>query len=51
MMYGGVQGALLWRRVDRTFAVVADLAWVKQRDFDQGFGLRNCEIWIGHVSL
>lgn len=51
MMYGGVQGELLWRPVGRSFAVGADLAWVKQRDFDQGFGFRNYQTWTGHVSL
>jgi hypothetical protein len=51
MMYGGVQGEVLWRPVDRPFALGADLAWVKQRDYDQAFGFRNYETWTGHVSL
>jgi hypothetical protein len=38
MMYGGVRGELLWRPFDRSFAVGADLAWVRQRECDQGFG-------------
>ena len=51
MMYGGVQGEVLWRPFDRSVAVGADLAWVKQRAFDQGFGFRNYETWTGHVSV
>ncbi len=50
-MYGGVQGEVLWRPLDRRFAVGAELAWVKQRAYDQGFGFRNYETWTGHVSL
>lgn len=51
MMYGGVQGEVLWRPVDRPFALGIDLAWVRQRDYDQGFGFRNYETWTGHASL
>ncbi|WP_337876526.1 YjbH domain-containing protein [Elioraea sp.] len=51
MMYGGVQGEVLWRPVDRAYALGADLAWVKSRDYDQGFGFRNYETCTGHVSL
>jgi hypothetical protein len=46
-----VQGEVLWRPVDRAYALGADLAWVKSRDYDQGFGFRNYETWTGHVSL
>jgi hypothetical protein len=29
MMHGGVQGEVLWRPFDRSFAVGADLAWLR----------------------
>ncbi|MFQ3622729.1 MAG: YjbH domain-containing protein, partial [Acetobacteraceae bacterium] len=51
MMYGGVQGEVLWRPIDRSFAIGAELAWVKQRGYDQAFGFRNYETWTGHASL
>jgi len=51
MMYGGVQGEALWRPFDHRFAVGADLAWVKQRDFDQAFRFRDYETVTGHLSL
>jgi hypothetical protein len=51
MMYGGVQGEVLWRPVDRSIAIGAELAWVRQREFDQGFGFRNYRTWTGHLSL
>lgn len=51
MMYGGVHGEILWRPVASRFAIGADLAWVKQRDFDQAFRFRDYETVTGHVSL
>ncbi len=51
MMYGGMQGEILWRPVDSRFAIGADLAWVKQRDFDQALRFRDYETITGHVSL
>ncbi len=51
MMYGGVQGEILWRPVDSRFAIGADLAWVKQRDFDRAFRFRDDETVTGHLSL
>ncbi|MDW8443536.1 MAG: YjbH domain-containing protein [Acetobacteraceae bacterium] len=51
MMYGGVQGEILWRPVDSRFAIGADLAWVRQRGFDQSFRFRDYETVTGHVSL
>lgn len=49
-MYAGVSGELLWKPVDSRLALGAEVNWVKQRDFDQRFGLRDYEIVTGHVS-
>lgn len=49
-MYAGVSGELLWKPVDSRLAVGAEINWVKQRDFDQQFGLRDYDTVTGHVS-
>lgn len=48
--YAGISAELLWKPVDSRLAVGAELNYVKQRDFDQGFGLRDYDIVTGHVS-
>ncbi len=50
MMYAGTGGELLYRPFDSPIALGADLNWVRQRDFDQGFGLRDYETWTGHLT-
>ncbi|MBB3188807.1 YjbH domain-containing protein [Halomonas cerina] len=50
MMYAGVGGELLYRPFNSDWAVGADLNYVKQRDFDQRFGLRDYTTWTGHLS-
>lgn len=50
MMYAGVGGELLYRPFDSPYAFGADVNWVKQRDFDQGFGLRDYDTWTGHFN-
>ncbi len=49
-MYAGVSGELLWKPVDSRLALGAELNWVKQRDFDQQFGLRDYDTVTGHLS-
>ena len=49
-MYAGVSGEILWKPVGSRLALGAELNYVKQRDFDQLFGLRNYEVLTGHVS-
>lgn len=49
-MYAGVSGELLWKEVDSPFALGVELNYVRQRDFDQLFGLRDYEVATGHVS-
>ncbi|MCG7573293.1 YjbH domain-containing protein [Phaeobacter sp. CNT1-3] len=49
-MYAGVSGELLWKPVDSPLAIGAELNHVRQRDFDQRFGLRDYQTTTGHVS-
>ncbi|AXY40729.1 YjbH domain-containing protein [Halomonas sp. JS92-SW72] len=50
MMFAGTGGELLYRPFDSPIAFGADLNWVRQRDFNQGFGLRDYDTWTGHLS-
>lgn len=50
-MYAGVGGEVLYRPVGEPWAIGANLNWVKQRDYDQHFGLRDYSVTTGHVSL
>ncbi len=50
-MYGGVAGEVLYKPIKSPFAVGAELAWVKKRDFDQLFSFRDYDVWTGHASL
>ncbi|WP_289044008.1 YjbH domain-containing protein [uncultured Aliiroseovarius sp.] len=49
-MFGGAAAEVLWKPVDSNLAVGAELAWVKQRDFDQLFGFQDYDVVTGHVS-
>ncbi|WP_435310413.1 YjbH domain-containing protein [Primorskyibacter sedentarius] len=49
-MYAGVSGELLWKKVDSPLALGVEMNFVKQRDFDQMFGLRDYEVATGHAS-
>ena len=50
-MYAGVGGEVLYRPVGEPWAIGANLNWVKQRDYDQHFGLRDYSITTGHATL
>lgn len=50
-MYAGVSGEVLWKPVDSRLALGAELNYVKQRDFDQLFGLQDYEVATGHASV
>ncbi|WP_353982108.1 YjbH domain-containing protein [Salinicola endophyticus] len=50
MMYVGGGGEVLYRPFDSPVAFGVDLNWVKQRDFDQRFGLRAYSTWTGHAT-
>ncbi|WP_338585681.1 YjbH domain-containing protein [Pseudomonas sp. MAG733B] len=49
-MFAGVGGEVLFRPAGQRWSVGADLNFVRQRNFDQGFGLRDYSTVTGHVT-
>ena len=49
-MFAGVGGEVLYRPMGQRWSVGADLNYVRQRDFDQGFGLRDYKTVTGHIT-
>jgi hypothetical protein len=49
-MFGGLSSELLWKRNDSPFALGIEANYVKQRDFDGGFGFQDYEVATGHAS-
>ncbi|APC14807.1 hypothetical protein BLL42_03350 [Pseudomonas frederiksbergensis] len=49
-MFAGVGSEVLYRPMGQRWSVGADLNVVRQRDFDQGFGLRDYRTVTGHVT-
>lgn len=49
-MFAGAGGELLLRPMDSDWALGVDLNWVRQRDFQQDFGLRDYDTVTGHVT-
>ena len=49
-MFAGVGGEALFRPQGQRWSVGADLNYVRQRDFDQGFGLRDYSTVTGHIT-
>ncbi len=49
-MYAGVGGELLYRPFNSRWAIGVDANWVRQREFNQQFGLRDYEQVTGHVT-
>ena len=49
-MFGGVSAELLWKQVDKPYALGVEVNYVKQRDFDQLLGFQAYSIVSGHVS-
>lgn len=49
-MFGGVSSELLWKRNNSPFALGAEVNYVKQRDFDGGFGFQDYDAFTGHAS-
>lgn len=50
MMYAGAGGEVLYRPFDSRVAFGVDFNWVKQRDFDQRFDMRDYDTWTGHAT-
>lgn len=49
-MYAGLSTELLWKPVDSRLALGAEVNYVRQREFDQRFGLQDYDIVMGHAS-
>lgn len=49
-MYAGVGGELLYRPMGERWSIGADLNYVRQRDFEQDFGLRDYRTITGHIT-
>jgi hypothetical protein len=49
-MYAGLGGELLYRPFNGDLAFGLDVNWVKQRDFDQRFSMRDYSTWTGHLT-
>ncbi len=50
-MYAGAGAELLYRPFNQPWALGLDVNWVRQRDFDQRFALRDYRVSTGHASL
>ncbi len=50
-MYAGVGGEVLYRPMGERWAIGTNINWVRQRDYDQGFGLRDYSVATGHTTL
>lgn len=49
-MFAGVSGEMLWKPQNSRLALGVELNRVRQRDYDQLFGLRSYEVTTGHVA-
>ncbi|MDH3669182.1 MAG: YjbH domain-containing protein [Paracoccaceae bacterium] len=50
-MFSGVSAELLWKPVSQNWGVGGEINYVRQRDFDQLFGLQDYDVITGHASL
>lgn len=50
LMYAGLSSELLWRPVDRGYALGLDVNAVMQRQYDGGFGVLGYSVITGHAS-
>ncbi|WP_395004154.1 YjbH domain-containing protein [Cypionkella sp.] len=49
-MYAGLSTEVLWQQVNKPYALGLELNYVKQRDFNQRFGLQSYSSLTGHIS-
>ncbi|NRP40079.1 hypothetical protein XMM3392_000443 [Aliiroseovarius sp. xm-m-339-2] len=49
-MFGGVSAELLWKPMDSSLALGAELNWVQKRDYDLLLGFQDYSAATGHVS-
>lgn len=50
MMYGGINGEILYRPTGKRWAIGLDLNHVWQRDFDGGLGFNDYDVSTGHLT-
>lgn len=49
-MYAGLSSEVLWKPAESRLGLGAEVNYVRQRDFDGMFGLRDYDVWTGHAS-
>lgn len=49
-MYGGLGGEILYMPDHKNWAIGADLYWLKQREFDQGFSFKDYQTITGFLT-
>lgn len=49
-MFAGVGSEILYRPLGENWSIGADINYVRQRDFNQGFGLRDYRTVTGHIT-
>lgn len=49
-MFGGLSTELLWKPVTSSLALGVEANYVRQRNFDQGFGFQDYTVFTGHAS-
>ncbi|MFV3074564.1 YjbH domain-containing protein [Niveispirillum fermenti] len=49
-MFGGVGSEVLYKPFGREWAIGIDVAWAKQRDYDQWFKFRDYDVVTGHIT-
>jgi hypothetical protein len=49
-MFAGVSTEVLWKKADKNWGLGAEMNYVKQREFSQGFGFQDYSVATGHVS-
>ena len=49
-MYGGISAEVLWKPVNRPYALGLEVNYAQQRDFDQLFGFQDYGTVTGHIS-
>lgn len=50
-MFGGIGGEILWKPVDQSWGLGAEIDWVQQRDFEGYFGFQDYDVVTGHASV
>lgn len=49
-MFGGISTEVVWQRPESRLALGLEANYVKQRDFDGGFGFQDYSVATGHLS-